>query len=90
MNKKTFFVVTISQNGQLRSYAIGIPNYLNLWPILNAISFDGMYEIETLTAFVTKKEAIETARLWNTNYEKNGYLLREYHQSGYTVDYLWK
>lgn len=91
MEKVTYYIVTIKQNSNLRSYAIRIPNYLNLWPILNAIAFDGMYEIESINACDTKKEAIETARAWNDSYEKNGYLLpRPYRQSGYTVDYLWK
>ena len=83
----TYYVVTIRRDDQRVSYALRLPGYLNLWPVLTAITFSGLYEIETLTAFHTKKEAVATADAWNKTWEDKECRMRFYQCSSYAV---WK
>jgi len=67
MNKKSFYVFTICENGKFYSYADAIQNCNNLVSI-----FAGIKNLYTANACDTRRQADEIARAWNDSYKQNG------------------
>lgn len=67
MNKKTFYVFTIRENGKFYSYADAIQNNNDLVSI-----FGGIKNLYTANACDTKHDADRIAQDWNEHYKRNG------------------
>lgn len=67
MNKKTFYVFTICENGKFYSYADAIHNNNDLISMFCRIK-----NLHTANACDSRHQADEIAKDWNEQYRKNG------------------
>lgn len=67
MNRKTFYVVTVTNGKLFFSYAFAVPNAYNLFPFIESLQKN--VAVSTLNACDSKKSAVETASYWNDGWK---------------------